>query len=363
MTADLIMQAAEVLTFLDRSWMPAFEQAQAVSARIPTPGEFILFGSGDSHAAAIGLSFILSRATGIPGRAMPGMEAARYYLPDNPGAGSDMTAIAFSVSGEVARTIEAIEIAAARGMKTLAVTASPESSLARAASAILSLDLPAFDLGPGLPGYIGALLLGTALASAYAEQPLGKMTVEAMQVLPEVLSTWIPGQMSAGAKFAGHAAHRGTVFIGSGPAYGPARYGAAKLVEIAGEDAWAQDVEEWCHLEYFCAEPAMPTMLLSSGGRSASREREMQAAAAAIGRDLLVSRWDGAAEWPPLLREMLSPFALWAAPTAYALRRGEVLDQRPFRGFSGGRSQEEGGGASRVRSSDRLGLQDLQWLP
>ena len=85
----------------------------------------------------------------------------------------------------------------------------------------------------------------------------------------------------------------------------------------------------------------------------------MAAASSAIGRALFISQWLGDPNWAANVREMLAPFALWAAPTAYALHRGELLNQEPFRGFSGGRSRDEGGGASRIRSSRRLGFEEL----
>jgi glucosamine--fructose-6-phosphate aminotransferase (isomerizing) len=39
----------------------------------------------------------------------------------------------------------------------------------------------------------------------------------------------------------------------------------------------------------------------------------------------------------------------------FAAYRAEVSGERFFRGFEGGRSQEEGGGISRVRSSEMWG--------
>jgi glucosamine--fructose-6-phosphate aminotransferase (isomerizing) len=294
---------------------------------------------------------------------MRSMDAARYYLPDLPANRPNTVVIGFSVSGEVARTIEGIEIASELGLSTLAITADPRSTLARKAGKSLSLRLPSLDLGPGMPGYSAALVLGIALARTWAIEPYRELISQAMEALPELLAAWLPGQLEEGWKCARDVIPGGGVFVGSGSCYASALYGAAKLIEIAGEYAWAQDVEEWCHLEYFCAEPAMPTILLSCDGRSASRESEMISASNAIGRNLLLSRWMGHPDWPVLVREILSPFALWAAPTAYAQRRASILKREPFCGFSGGRSQEEGGGASRIRSSRRLVAGELQDVP
>jgi glucosamine--fructose-6-phosphate aminotransferase (isomerizing) len=363
MQNNLAESVSEYLEFLERSWEPALEQAAGLAAQFPAPKEFLLFGSGDSHFAALGLSMLLGRATRTQVLAARAMDAARYILPAMHQSSSDVLAFGFSVSGEVARTIEGIEVANTLGIHTVAVTSSTQSTLASTADTVLSLDLPALQIGPGLPGYSAALLLGTAIGHAYASPTFQKKIMELVLELPAVLSDWIPDQIARGESFAQTAQSGATVFVGCGPAYASALFGAAKLIEFAGEYAWAQDIEEWCHLEYFCAEPAMPTIVLSSGGRGRTREEEMLVAAKALGRQVLTSRWNGAPHWPQDLREMLSPFALWAAPAAFALKRRTDLGQEPFRGFGGGRSQAEGGGVSRIRSSQRLSLNELRLLP
>ncbi len=130
-------------------------------------------------------------------------------------------------------------------------------------------------------------------------------------------------------------------------------FSAAKIVESAGVNAWGQDVEEWAHIEYFSEPTTMPTWLLSAEGRSIGREREIETAARAIGRQLLVSRWSGWQGLDPRTREAISPLLLWAGPVAYAAELARILGEEPFRGFGGGRSHAEGGGASKIRSSER----------
>ncbi len=154
--------------------------------------------------------------------------------------------------------------------------------------------------------------------------------------------------------FAAHAAEqRLVVFLGSGASHGAARFAAAKAIEAAGLAAWAQDVEEWAHLEYFCEPPSMATWLLSCQGRSSSREAEVIAAAERIGRRIRVSQWAAGAGWPQMARESLCPLVLWVGPALFAARAAEILGEAPFRGFSGGRERAEGGGASRIRTSQR----------
>lgn len=106
-------------------------------------------------------------------------------------------------------------------------------------------------------------------------------------------------------------------------------------------------------MEYFCEPADMPTWVLSADGRSRSREEEMLRAARQIGRRVMVSRWPGGAGWDDGQRELFAPLGLWLGPVAFAIRVAHERHEQPFRGFAGGRNQSEGGGASRIRSSQR----------
>jgi hypothetical protein len=109
----------------------------------------------------------------------------------------------------------------------------------------------------------------------------------------------------------------------------------------------------------------MPTWLLSSKGRSSGRESEVEAAARAIGRQFYVSTWQGGVNCSPHAREALAPLGLWVGPVAFASRLALLTDEEPFRGFMGGRSHDEGGGASKIRSSERVSPDEAShyWTP
>jgi glutamine---fructose-6-phosphate transaminase (isomerizing) len=53
-----------------------------------------------------------------------------------------------------------------------------------------------------------------------------------------------------------------------------------------------------------------------------------------------------------LMREMFSPLVLSIPATLFAAYRAEVSGEDYFRAFGGGRNIEEGGGASRIRTSE-----------
>jgi glucosamine--fructose-6-phosphate aminotransferase (isomerizing) len=350
------VQSEQALDFMVRAWPEARDEARAVIGPVRTDiGEVIICGCGDSHHAAVSLEMAFAAWSGNRVRAAPALTAARYLVPRLQEAGGSALVVGISVSGEVARTLEAVELANAFGVRTLALTGNSDSSLARNAQMSLSLgSIPAVP-GPGLLSFLASLLMGYAVAKALSEASTRDEIGRCMQELPEGLESWLAMESEAGDEFGDRMEGSSpVVFLGSGPAYGMAMFSAAKLVEAAGVAAWGQDVEEWAHVEYFAEPASTPTWLLSSSGRSRGREDEIAAAALAIDRRWTISRWPGLPGWSGMMREVLSPLALWPGPAAFASRRAEQLGEKPFRAFGGGRSDEEGGGASRIRSSQRL---------
>jgi len=280
------------------------------------------------------------------------MLAGRYLME---GADTGWLVIGISSSGEVARTVEALEQAHLAGARTLALTCTPNSSLTQTADVSIVAELPALPVGPGLISYLAALLgvlaIGASLASGDGRRRLPDLLGE----LPERMAGALDPQLDQGRAYADAVADSAQgVFLGSGPAFGAAGFAAAKVIEACGLAYHAQDVEEWAHLEYFQEPADTPTWILTSGGREASRIGEVEQAARAVGRRLEVTRWQGSRSWSSDEREALSPFGLWPAPVAFAQRLIERLDREPFRAFGGGRNRTEGGGASRIRSSQRL---------
>lgn len=355
----LAQQIEMVDEYIVNHWPLASLEAQKISFVGRNISHILIGGCGDSHHAALGLELAFGALTGSEVRAQEALKLARYapLL-----TGQDLESclvIGISNSGEVARTIEAIEIWNEAGAQTLAYTSDIDSTLAHAAQH--SLVLPSIDIphGPGLLSYIGSLLLGYATIEYSFGEDNSHRISQLIGQLPALLSKWVPSEIKRGEQFAANVSDGIAVFIGSGSAHGSAHFGAAKVVEAVGERSWAQDVEEWAHLEYFCDPADMPTILLSAKGRANSRELEIFHAMEVLGRSILRSEWGGGKDWSPMEREVLAPLALWAAPCAYASARSEMLAAEPFRGFRGGRDRREGGGASRIRSSKRLSLDGL----
>ncbi len=359
MQESLTIQIEKAVGFISEFWRKASNQASHLVLKGEAVRKVVLFGSGDSHHAALGLEMVFRTLAKRQVWAGSSMYVSRYLVPDLGKTSRETLLVGISSSGEVARTVEALEMGNEIGAQTLAITSNVESTLAETASKVLLVELPDFPSGPGLLSYLGSMLMGYALAARLCDDDSACHLSKVLERLPVILERWMPGQLELGRRFA-HDIQDGTcVMVGGGPAFASALFGAAKVIEAAGERAWAQELEEWAHLEYFCEPADMTTWILKADGRCRSREEEVINAMQNIGRNLAISSWDGGEDWHPLLRESLSPLALWVAPAAYAAERSKLLDEVPFRGFAGGRDPEEGGGASRIRSSQRQDLKTV----
>lgn len=378
MTSSLARQAADAPAFVVEAWDELRPQAEAIVNALPgKPGTVLLCGCGDSHHASDSLSHAFRSWGQVSALGSPAMQTSRYLIPEFNRNPDQVLLIGISASGETARTLEALELGRERGLRTLAITAWPDSSLAQAADHILSFSMPQYELGPGLISYLGSLLSGFAVARQLAPERVRSAADQGIQAVSRGLASHLAEQLAVGAELAGqlsagapiqsageagpqqlelgdHLPRLPITFLGSGPAYGSAMFAAAKLIEAAGWPAWAQDTEEWAHLEYFADPPELPLWLLSGAGRSLDRENEIEQAAQRIGRRLAVSRWPAGQLPAGWLSEALAPLSLWIGPVGLADTLRQRLAERPFRGFAGGRSLEQGGGANRIRSSRRI---------
>jgi glucosamine--fructose-6-phosphate aminotransferase (isomerizing) len=355
MENSLIEQSLYVPDFIRSAWPEILKNAeQALQPWQGELGQVYLCGCGDSHHSAVGLEFAFDLWSSRKVRAAPAMFMSRYLIPRSTLQASKTLLIGISSSGEVARTIEAVELANEVGVGTLAFTSNSESSLASIASSTVTFSFPSYP-GPGLLSYISSLLMGYACCAVLATEEGREEICGRMEEIPVVLEDWIPLSMERGEKFAEDPQiDAGCLIVAGGSLIGSAFFAAAKLIESAGIYAWAQEIEEWAHLEYFCNPAEMPIWFLSANGRSRTREEEVIEASRAIGRRVGIDRWEGPGEWQTSTREALAPLVLWTGAAACAAKVADRLDEEPFRGFRGGRSQLEGGGVSRIRSSFRF---------
>lgn len=352
----LAFQLREAPGFLNSTWPVIFNQARTLKHEISSGINQILFcGCGDSYHAAYGLQYAASGYLNLPSHGLNAMEAARFWIPDSGKVNESSLVIGISASGEVARTLESIEQAKRVGALTLGITCDPESTLANTSDLTISTSLPEMPVAPGLLSYLSSVLMGFSVISVLSNPESSNAIEKSIDRILEGLPEWINHQRNyVDRALTDFNYDLPLVYLASGPAYGSAMFASAKYIEAVGKCSWAQDVEEWAHLEYFCDPSELPIWLLSVEGRSFSREQEVLQAANAIGRKILISQWNGLNGNTDMENDIYSPLVLWVGPFVFADRSMLILDEKPFRDFSGGRSSIEGGGASRIRSSWRI---------
>jgi glucosamine 6-phosphate synthetase-like amidotransferase/phosphosugar isomerase protein len=113
------------------------------------------------------------------------------------------------------------------------------------------------------------------------------------------------------------------VFLGAGPNYASALFGAAKLFEGAQLHGVTQNTEEWAHTQYFISGPSTRTVLLAPRGRSLERAFEIATEMRFIETPFLAITDDAPERWQALtprvlalpagIREPFSPL-LFAVP-------------------------------------------------
>ncbi|WP_141728374.1 SIS domain-containing protein [Devosia insulae] len=298
----------------------------------------VLTGSGDSWfaAKAAELSFWIDAEVAAEIRSP--LETGRYQSQLYPRRELEQSLlVALSNSGGAARVAEAATLWRATGAKVLAVTRNDTGRLAGIADRKLLLPVPELPNAPGFGPYLFAVLGLQLLAIRFGEVKLA-MTMDEAQALRGQLKSLLatlervvadldtPTQQVATAL----AGRRLVEFVGAGPNYAVAEYGAAKLLEASGRHALARDLEEWTHLNYFDNAPAeiATVLVVPAGSVTESRAVELLAYMHKLGRSLVVVGGGAAADLAhklghavlpiPAIDERWSPLLTSAAPALLA---------------------------------------------
>jgi glucosamine--fructose-6-phosphate aminotransferase (isomerizing) len=335
-----------------------------------------LCGCGDSHHAALSSELAFESLAGIATEPQTALQFARYSVGFLPTEASSNLVIGISVSGEVARTIEALRLSNTCSAYTIALTANPSSRLAGTANKILPACAPPVhsppDLAvPGIRSYV-VNLLALYLSAILIGERRGELTsTRADSLRGELLSLSDAAEsaVTINLEAANHILpdwreENFFVYTGAGPNFGTASYSAAKMLEASGDFVSAVDLEEWAHLQYFARHETTPTFIISAGERDRSRALEIAHAGIGIGRHVALvmpqgfgSQLGGACLHFPIpdgIPEVFSPLIAWIPGALVAALRAELSGEPYFRAFSGGRNPEGGGGLSRIQTSQIL---------
>lgn len=288
-------------------------------------------GCGDSFYAGLACEMAFARFCRLPVKALAAMPFARYEADQAPIAAG---LFGISNSGQVARSIEAVALARAAGLDTVAVTGNEDSGIAREAAATVAMPIAPMGRAPGIRSYTVQLasLLLCAIRVGELRQVLTVDEADHWRQRLAGIADCMAATIEAADVPAREAAerfgdHEDWVFLGSGPHYGTALFSAAKLVESCGANAWGQDIEEWGHIQFFNRQEPTPTCLIVPPGRSLDRAMELLPHVKAVGRRTLAVAHGDAASLPIAVDTFLpvpQPVPELFAPLVYCLP-GELL--------------------------------------
>lgn len=315
--------------------LEAATRALLPNAEVFAVRQVIVTGCGDSHAAGALAAAAWTQLTGIDCRPLSALQAARFEteaprrrFPHDP------LVLAVSASGEVARTVEAVEQWRSRGALTVAVTADPRSSVARAAARCLPLPLPPFPAAPGVRSfflcaqalYLLSIRVGEVRGRLRQEEAarLRCQLAQTGRAIGRMLPALDRTLAALARRWRGHGRYE---LLAAGPARAAAAYGSAKLLEAAGVPALDQDLEEWLHLQYFARDPAgcATWVICPPPGRDRSRVAEIEPILKRLERPYRIVT--GAALGEGLQRTIIlpdpphalfAPFLYAAAPALFA---------------------------------------------
>lgn len=213
----------------------------------------VLTGSGDSVIAAVALESLFRANLDAEVRVVPSLQASRYEKLD-----AETLVVAISVSGGVARTIEAVVRARGAGAQTLAVVARDGSQLGDAAHEQLRMAAPMTRTTPHSRDYTATLL-----ALAVVLEGLTQRRFTELDRWPESTSDTLARSFSDLASWPDDSPQ--TIFLGAGPDAATARYAALKYWEGGAMRAIWDDLEEFAHGSQLMAAPGHAVVMMATG--------------------------------------------------------------------------------------------------
>ena len=212
------------------------------------PDDSLLVGAGDSYAAAVAASQISSLRV---------LASDPLALLDMTGLGERDVCI-ISVSGRTRTNLKVAEMARMTGRSVTAVTAFRDSPLAALADEVVELPFKPAPRSPGMLSFTLSLLA------------LLKIT------LPDFACDFraaFDSAVDASRSFRVSKSEV-TFLLGNWALYGVSIYGAAKVYEILGRKAQAEQVEQFGHMELFSLSRGDSVNILSGLGLCKS-ERQL----------------------------------------------------------------------------------------
>ncbi len=239
-------------------WAAALPQSDARRIR-----RLVISGCGDSLFAGVAARLAIERLGGLPCEPLDAMECGRYASVRFSG---DVAVIGISNSGTTSRVLESLALAARAGALTVALTGTDDSPLQRIAGGGIvrpivgagGRERPTARVERHLGEYIGTLaaLYHLALHLGAARGAITEHERRAEADAVEGAAAMAQHALADGPERAAHVLEHlrdadRVFYLGAGPGYGTALFGAAKLLEEVPLCGIPQQLEAWAHLQYF----------------------------------------------------------------------------------------------------------------
>ena len=291
------------------------------AAALDVAGDRVLAGGcGDSHFAAMAMAGVF-RAAGLAFAPATAMELVAYR-----DIGPADIVVPISISGATRQTVHAAAMARRRAGRVIAVTGDPDSALAAAADATLTLPVgPTSRATPHTLDYSATLM---ALA-VMAERLVGRTNPDLEDVASRFAAALESCRPVAAALAAKVSERSKYFFLGAGPSLGTALYAAAKFHEAGGLVAIGAEIENFIHGMNFMIEPGDLVCLFAQDDVARRRAAtladglvELTAQVCTVG---LPARTITPAIEPGLADDAVAPFVGAALPQTLALAVADRL--------------------------------------
>jgi glucosamine--fructose-6-phosphate aminotransferase (isomerizing) len=260
-----------------------------------TPEHIYFVGCGDSLDAGSATQYVWQALLGVRAEAVPAMTFSTTTVDYAP-AGSLVVAV--SQSGKVSRVVEAVRAAHSRGLKTVSITARPDSPLgAEPSTARWIMDFEKLGPIPGTTSHLVGCLALHELAAELAGGDAAERLRAADDELPRLCREAAERTHAQAVTVAGQV-ERSTVVlaVGYGRALPTARFAIRKILETSQLVARTQETEEYAHDDYSIVGADHLVILFAPSDRGLTRSAEIAPYLARVGARVVVVTTDAAAD-------------------------------------------------------------------
>jgi glucosamine--fructose-6-phosphate aminotransferase (isomerizing) len=247
--------------------------------------KIFITGCGDSWLAGIAAKPAFESVTKIETNAPRAIDFSRALSNKNLGYSPNTPlVILISYSGTAARVIECAKRASKYGANTIAITNNPNSPLAENCRYCIHVGLPEDgEYQPGLTTYNASMIALFAIALRIG-RIRNKITPLEYEDMKKELLSFVSEAQKKVSEYEERAFEtalkwkdlKAEDFIGDYGDYATAFFGSAKVIETFGGYTTYDDSEDWCHINYFLADPEKIGRVVINNESSPSYDRMLE---------------------------------------------------------------------------------------